>query len=187
MITAKIKKAVTDAISTENKATRKWQDAGIACRAEYASPEALEAVRGEFLDEVIYPAMGDDAVRVINAEVPRKGSKQYNAEPSQHAAWAELQKAKVTVRGKGSVYFGRVLEYAFPEADSDSEGEGSEGEGSEEAAAKAKAAKSPRGRLAAKIGEAQTMTQKQEALTDHDKVLLAAFAAWQTAEAAAIK
>lgn len=121
MIAANIKKAVTDAISTENKATRKWQDAGIACRAEYANREALEAVRAAFLDEVIYPALGDDAVRIMTAEVPRKGSKDYNSSsPTQQAAFAELQKAKVTVRGKGSVYFGRVLEYAYPvEADSE--------------------------------------------------------------------
>ena len=116
MINANIKKAIVDAIGCENKAERKWLDAGSAVRAEYTSREALEAVRPQFLAEVIYPAMGDIAVKLINAEIPRKGSKDWNdASAEQQAVWATTNEAKKTVRGKGSVYFGRVMEYAFPE------------------------------------------------------------------------
>ena len=116
MINANIKKAIVDAIGCENKAERKWLDAGAAVRGEYASRESLEAVRPQFLTEVIYPALGDDAVRVINAEIPRKGSKDWNAASAdQQAAWSAINEGKKTVRGKGSVYFGRVMEYAFPE------------------------------------------------------------------------
>ena len=115
MINANIKKVVTDAIATENKAERKWFDVGAAIRAEYASESALNEVRADFLDEVIYPAMGDEAVKVIRAEVPRKGSKDWNeAGATQQAAWTAMNEAKKTVRGKGSVYFGRVVKYAFP-------------------------------------------------------------------------
>ena len=115
MINATIKKTVTDAIATEQRGERKWADAGAAVRAEYATLEAFEAVRAQFLDEVIYPAMGDDAIKVIRAEVPRKGSKDWNeATTEQRAAWSQLNDAKKTVRGKGSVYVGRVSKYAFP-------------------------------------------------------------------------
>lgn len=115
MINANIKKVVTDAIATETKAERKWLDVGTTVRAEYASETALNEVRADFLDEVIYPAMGDEAVKVIRAEVPRKGSKDWNgAGATQQAAWSALNEAKKTVRGKGSVYFGRVVKYAFP-------------------------------------------------------------------------
>lgn len=115
MINSNIKKVVTDAIATESKAERKWLDVGAAVRAEYASEEALNEVRAQFLGQVIYPAMGEYAVRAIRAEVPRKGTKDWNdAGAEQQAAWSELNETKKTVRGKGSVYFGRVVKYAFP-------------------------------------------------------------------------
>ena len=115
MINANIKKVVTDAITTENKAERKWLDVGAAVREEYASETALNEVRADFLDQVIYPAMGDEAVKVIKAEIPRKGTKDWNdAGATQQAAWTAMNEAKKTVRGKGSVYFGRVVKYAFP-------------------------------------------------------------------------
>lgn len=118
MINANIKKIVTDAIATESKAERKWLDVGAAVRAEYASAAALDEVRAEFLDQVIYPAMGENAVKVIRAEVPRKGTKDWNdAGATQQAAWTAINEAKKTVRGKGSVYFGRVKERAFPSED----------------------------------------------------------------------
>ena len=115
MINANIKKVVTDAIATETKAERKWLDVGAAVRAEYASEAALNEVRADFLDQVIYPAISDEAVKVIKAELPRKGTKDWNdAGAAQQAAWSAMNEAKKTVRGKGSVYFGRVVKYAFP-------------------------------------------------------------------------
>jgi hypothetical protein len=121
MINANIKKVVTDAIATETKAERKWLDVGAAVRAEYASEAALNEVRAEFLDTVIYPAMGDEALRVIRAEVPRKGSEAWRqSTPAVQQTYLNLIEAKKTVRGKGSVYFGRVTKYAFPsEAESE--------------------------------------------------------------------
>lgn len=118
MIQNTIKKILTDAIKAEGTVARKWAECGAAIRAEYASREAVEAVRAELLDEVVYPAMGDEAVRIIRAEVPRKGSKDWTAASAeQQAAWAQLNDAKKTVRGKGSVYVGRAIEYAYPSDD----------------------------------------------------------------------
>jgi len=115
MIQSNIKKVVTDAIRAEGAVAKKWSEVGSVVRGEYETREAVEAIRAEFLDEVIYPAMGDDSLRVIRAEVPRKGSKEWSGATSeQQAAWSQLNDAKKTVRGKGSVYFGRVVEYAFP-------------------------------------------------------------------------
>ena len=174
MITAAIKKTVTDAITSTVKAENKWLATGEVVRAEYADKSALEAIRSQFLSEVIYPAMGDGAVRVIEAVIPAKNHKDYiGASYEMRTQWDFISQAKKDVRGKGSVYFGRVLKYAFPEATT--EAESSEAD---------KAAKSPRGRIAGKAGELQTMIQKQEALPEHDKALLVALAAWQTAEAA---
>jgi hypothetical protein len=174
MISANIKKVVTDAITSTAKAEKKWVLVGEAVRTDYADKAALDAVRAEFLAEVIYPAMGEEAVRVIEAVIPAKNHKDYiGASTEMRAQWDSMSEAKKDVRGKGSVNFGRVSRYAFPQ--STTEAESAEAD---------KAAKSPRGRIASRIGEAQTMIQKQEALPEHDKALLVAMAAWQTAEAA---
>lgn len=121
MFSDNLKNTVKDAIATENKAERKWFDVGAAGRAEFANEAALNEVRAKFLDEVIYPAMGAEAVKIIRAEIPRKGTKDWNdAGATQQAAWTAINEAKKTVRGKGSVYFGRVVKYAFPsEAESE--------------------------------------------------------------------
>jgi hypothetical protein len=118
MITATIKKTVTDAITSTVKAENKWLATGEVVRAEYADKAALEAVRAEFLSEVIYPAMGEEAVRVIEAVIPAKNHKDYiGATAELRAQWDSMSEAKKTVRGKGSVYFGRVIKYAYPETD----------------------------------------------------------------------
>lgn len=118
MIQSNIKKAVTDAIRAEGTVAKKWSEVGSAVRGEYESREAFETIRAEFLEQVIYPAMGDEAMRIIHAEVPRKGSKDWSsATADQQAAWSQLNDAKKTIRGKGSVYFGRIADYAWPTTD----------------------------------------------------------------------
>ena len=120
MIDSNVKKTVTTAIQAETTTARRWLTAGEVVRNAYASADALEAVRAEFLDQVIYPALGDDAVRILAAEVPRKGSKEWNgASADRQAEWSAANDAKKTVRGKGSVMFGRVVKYAFPPDESE--------------------------------------------------------------------
>lgn len=116
MIPSNIKKVVTDAIKSEATTGKKWVEVGNVVRTEYASAEALKAIKDEFLDEVIYPAMGDETVRIMRAEVPRKGTKEWNgASATQQAAWTTLGKAKISERGKGGSYFFRICDkYAFP-------------------------------------------------------------------------
>ena len=174
MISANIKKVVTDAITSTAKAEKKWVLVGEAVRTDYADKAALDAVRAEFLAEVIYPAMGDEAVRVIEAVIPAKNHKDYiGASTEMRAQWDSMSEAKKDVRGKGSVNFGRVSRYAFPQSTTEAE-----------SAETDKAAKSTRGSVAKKVTDTQTATQKLDALQPHDKALLSALAAWQTAEAA---
>lgn len=115
MIDSNVKKEVTDAIRGELATGKKWVKAGQTVAAAYAGPEALDAIRADFLDQVIYPALGDDAVRILAAEVPRKGSTEWNsASADRQAEWTAANDAKKTVRGKGSVMYGRVVKYAWP-------------------------------------------------------------------------
>ena len=115
MIDASVKKDVTEAVRGELATGKKWVKAGQTVAAAYAGPEALDAIRADFLEQVIYPALGDDAVRILAAEIPRKGSKEWNgASADRHAEWTTANDAKKTVRGKGSVMYGRVIKYAWP-------------------------------------------------------------------------
>lgn len=128
MIPANVKKATQDAIRSQATTDKKWLEVGSVVKSEYASADALTAIKDEFLDEVIYPAMGDDAVRIMRAEIPRTNSKEFiGASATQQAAWIAAGKAKVSVRGMGSSYFARVRKYAFPpvkvEDEAEAEGE----------------------------------------------------------------
>ena len=129
MIPANVKKATQDAIRSQATTDKKWLEVGSVVKSEYASADALTAIKDEFLDEVIYPAMGDDAVRIMRAEIPRTNSKEFiGASATQQAAWVADGKAKVSVRGMGSSYFARVRKYAFPpvkvEGEDEAEAEG---------------------------------------------------------------
>jgi hypothetical protein len=115
MFSENLKKSVRNAIAAEKTTDNKWKAVGDIAKMEFESAAALESVRPQFLAEVIYPAMGDEAVKIIKAELPRKGSKDWNdASADQQAAWTAVKDAKKTVRGEGSVYFGRVVEYGWP-------------------------------------------------------------------------
>lgn len=188
MISANVKKTGQDAIRTTAKVEKAWKLHGEAVRTDYADKAAFEAIKPEWQREVAYPAMSDTtltdqngkattftALAIVDYEMPATNHRDYiGASPSLQTFWDAIRKAKAKVRGMASSYFARVRDtYAFPAATT--EAESSEAD---------KTAKSPRGRIAARIGEAQTMIQKQEALPEHDKALLVAMAAWQTAEAA---
>ena len=116
MIPANVKKATQDAIRSQATTDKKWLEVGSVVKSEYASADALTAVKDDYLDDVIYPAMGDEAVRVMRAIVPRTNSKEFiGASATQQAAWVAAGKAKVSVRGKGNSYFTRIRDiYAFP-------------------------------------------------------------------------
>lgn len=121
MIPANVKKATQDAIKSEATTGKKWVEVGNVVRTEYASADAFTAIKDEFLDEVVYPAMGDETVRIMSAIVPRSNSKEFiGASATQQAAWTKAGKAKVTERGKGSSFFSRIRDkYAFPTAETD--------------------------------------------------------------------
>jgi|LauGreDrversion4_2_1035121.scaffolds.fasta_scaffold61918_1 hypothetical protein len=117
MFSDNLKNAVKDAISTEKTCEKKWKKVGDIAKQDFASALAFDEVKQAFLDEVIYPAMGDETVKVMKMVVPRKGTKDWNAaSQTQQDAWAAFGKAKVTERGKGHSYFSRIRDvYAWPE------------------------------------------------------------------------
>jgi hypothetical protein len=123
MIPANVKKATQDAIRSQATTDKKWLEVGSVVKSEYANAEAFTAIKDEFLDDVVYPAMGDDAVRIMRAEIPRTNTKEFKgASATQQAEWIAGGKAKVSVRGKGNSYFARIRDvYAFPTVKDESE------------------------------------------------------------------
>ena len=116
-ISANVKNIVREAIDTENKALGKWQKVGTTVADEYANLAAFEAVKADFLKDAIYPAMGDNAVAAVNAELPRKNTTEYKercAKESGYAAqWETANTLKRDTKAKGHTYFDRVCENAF--------------------------------------------------------------------------
>lgn len=119
MIKESIKRLFRDALSIEAKGEKKWLELGLEVRNEYSGPEALDAIKDEFLDEVIFPALGDDAVRVMRADIPRTNSKEFKgASPTLQAEWLAIGAAKISWRGKAHSNYTRVRnDYAWPKAD----------------------------------------------------------------------
>lgn len=117
MFSNNIVTTVTAAVSGEIAVGNKWQKAGNAIRAEFATAAGLDAVRPAFIEQVIIPALGKDAVAVMAVELPRKNSTDYAercARDATYAAqWQTANEAKKTVRGTASVMYGRVRKYAY--------------------------------------------------------------------------
>ncbi len=116
-ISANVKKAFGIAIAGEIANGHKWQGVGKALSAEYATREAAELVKDAIVFEGIIPHMGEEAVRIMSAEMPRKGSKDWNAaSANQQAAWTAIKEAKPRVRAAAEVYYNRAMDYAWPQA-----------------------------------------------------------------------
>lgn len=123
-ISVKIKNAVREAVQGDIKQVGKWVAAGTAVKAEYANAAAVEAVKAEFLDDVIYPAMGDNALAAVKADLPRKNSTKYKervaAQPEYADQWEAANRLKRDTKSIGHTYFNRVVyEYGFGEPDAE--------------------------------------------------------------------
>lgn len=116
-ISSNINNAVRVAIDADNKAAGKWNAAGAAIKAEYESRAAFEAIKAEFIDTVILPAMGDNAVKAIKIDLPRKNSTEYKErvakEPSYAAAWETANQLKRDTKAMSHTYHKRIGDYAF--------------------------------------------------------------------------
>lgn len=99
-----------------------WVALGTAVRADIKDAKALDKIRPQVLRELIYQNMPDttvngstySALAVVDYAIPRKGTDSYNkATAAEKELWAAMQAASATIRGKGSVYYGRVRKYAY--------------------------------------------------------------------------
>ena len=110
-VTKNVIEAVRGSINTDNK----WQAAGSAVREFYGTEAALTEVKAQFIADAILPAIDKRHAAALSAELPRKGSKEFNAlDESGKAKWEAQNQAKKDARATAHTMFSRVVSYAFP-------------------------------------------------------------------------
>jgi hypothetical protein len=115
-------KAVTEAIKGEINTVNKWKTAGAQVREFFGTESALNEVKAQFIADAIIPAMDKKHAAVLNTELPRKGSKEYNALNTENKAlWDAMNQAKKDARSTAHTMFSRVIGYAFPKEKAESE------------------------------------------------------------------
>ena len=107
-----VRKAVSGDILTVNK----WETAGSEVVKVYPTAQALDEVKAQFIADCIIPALPNKHVVALGKDLPRKGSKEYNALPAGAIdQWESANQAKKDARSIAGTYYNRVKSYAFPE------------------------------------------------------------------------
>ena len=108
-------KSVIEAVKNELSGVNKWQTAGANVREFYGSEAALQEVKAQFTADAILPALDKRHAAALGVDLPRKGSKEYNAlDQSGIARWEAANQAKKDARATAATMFNRIVKYAFP-------------------------------------------------------------------------
>ena len=108
-------KSVIDAVKNELSGVNKWQTAGSNVREFFGNEAALQEVKAQFTADAILPALDKRHAAALAIELPRKGSKEYNAlDASGVARWEAANQAKKDARATAATMFNRIVKYAFP-------------------------------------------------------------------------
>ena len=108
-------KSVIEAVKNELTGVNKWQTAGSNVREFYGSEAALQEVKAQFTADAILPALDKRHAAALGVDLPRKGSKEYNAlDQSGVARWEAATQAKKDARSTAATMFNRIVGYAFP-------------------------------------------------------------------------
>lgn len=109
-----------DAIRNDTTAVSKWLHAGQSVAAFFSSKEALIDVKAQFCADAILPAIDKRHLQALDKELPRKGTKEFNAlDESGRSEWEQANQAKKDARAIVATYFARILKYAFPPEEKD--------------------------------------------------------------------
>jgi hypothetical protein len=108
-------KTVTAAVSGDIAQGNKWQTAGANVRGFYGTEAALTEGKAQFIADAILPAIDKRHAAALTVELPRKGSKDFNAlDQSGRDKWEAQNQAKKDARAVAHTMFARVVSYAFP-------------------------------------------------------------------------
>ena len=107
-------KAVKLAVSNDIALSNKWEKAGEEVAKVYPTAQALEEVKAQFIADCILPAIDKRHAESLAKDIPRKGSKEFNAmADSEKAKWELVNQAKKDARAICGTYFNRVKGYAY--------------------------------------------------------------------------
>ena len=114
--------AVTETVQLSDKTENKWVTVGLKVREFFGSESAIEEVKAQFVTDAILPAIKQDLRLALERNLPRKGSKEFNALSSvEQKAWEVVNQGKKDARATLETYYKRVIKYAFPKDESESE------------------------------------------------------------------
>ena len=108
-------RTVSAAVSGDIALSNKWQNAGETVRGFYGSEATLTEAKAQFIADAILPAIDKRHTAALAADIPRKGSKEYNAlSDANRVKWEAVNQAKKDARAVSHTMFSRVVAYAFP-------------------------------------------------------------------------
>jgi hypothetical protein len=108
-------KLVKKSLVSADNAESSLQTMGKEVALFYGSESALNEVKAQFMADAILPIIKPKHAEALNKDIPRKGSKEFNAlDVSGLALWESVNQAKKDARSTLNTYFKRVIKYAFP-------------------------------------------------------------------------
>lgn len=108
-------KLVKKSLVSADNAESALQNMGNEVKAFYGSESALNEVKAQFMADAILPILKPKHAEALAKDIPRKGSKEFNAlDSSGLALWETVNQAKKDARSTLGVYYKRVIKYAFP-------------------------------------------------------------------------
>lgn len=114
--------AVTETVQLSDKTENKWVTVGLKVREFFGSESAIEEVKAQFVTDAILPAIKQDLRLALERNLPRMGSKEYKSLSAiEKQAWEVINKGKKDARATLETYYKRVIKYAFPKDESESE------------------------------------------------------------------
>ena len=117
-------KNVIDAIKNDINTVNKWQIVGSGARELFGSEAELLEIKAQFIADAVLPALDKKHAAALAVELPRKGSKEYNAlDAAGVEKWKVQYQAKKDARSTADTMFARVVKYAFPAEKVESETE----------------------------------------------------------------
>jgi hypothetical protein len=117
-------KNVIDAIKNDINTVNKWQIVGSGAREFFGSEAALLEIKAQFIADAVLPALDKKHAAALAVELPRKGSKEYNAlDAAGVEKWKVQNQAKKDARSTADTMFARVVKYACPAEKVESETE----------------------------------------------------------------
>lgn len=114
-------RSTIDAIKADAKTASQWKTAGAKVAECFETESALTEAKAQFIADAILPALDKKHAQALAKDLPRKGSKDYNAlDQSGRDTWEAANQAKKDARAIAHTYFARLVSYAFPKEKTES-------------------------------------------------------------------